>query len=97
MLTKLFEIISEKTVLIYNAPFDIGFLKKEAERNNIAFPNINVKDLLAEARDRIDKIDGYRLENVAEYLGIHRRQMNLPAHLPDTRKLSNATPYCSSA
>ena len=76
VLTKLFEIISEKTVLIYNAPFDIGFLKKEAERNNIAFPNINVKDLLAEARDRIDKIDGYRLENVAEYLGIYRRQMH---------------------
>ena len=66
----LFEFISGKSVFIYNASFDIGFLKKEAERNNIDFPDINIKDLLDEVRNKISDTDNYKLKTVAEYLGI---------------------------
>ena len=76
VLCELFEFICGKTVFIYNAPFDIGFLKKEAEKNSINFPDIKVRDILAKARDKISKLDNYRLETVAEYLGISDRQMH---------------------
>lgn len=74
VLRKLFEIISGKTVFIYNAPFDLGFLKKEAERNNLEFPDINVKDLLVEARSKISDAANYKLEVIAEHLGIICKQ-----------------------
>lgn len=74
VLRKLFEIISGKTVFIYNAPFDLGFLKKEAERNNLEFPDINVKDLLVEARSKISNAVNYKLEVIAEHLGIICKQ-----------------------
>ena len=76
VLKELFEFISGKVVMIYNASFDLGFLKKEAERNEIEFPYINSKDLLLEARNKIDDLDNYKLDTVAEYLGICGRQMH---------------------
>lgn len=74
VLKKLFDIISGKTVFIYNATFDLGFLKKEAERNNLEFPDINVKDLLVEARSKISDAANYKLEVIAEHLGIRCKQ-----------------------
>lgn len=76
VLNGLFEFISGKTVFIYNSSFDIEFLRKEAERNDIAFPDINTKDLLFEARNRISGVDDYKLETVAKYLGIGGVQMH---------------------
>ena len=75
-LKELFEFISGKTVLIYNAAFDLGFLEKEANQNKIDFPYINSKDLLSEARNKIDGLENYKLETVAEYLGLHCKQLH---------------------
>ena len=74
VLKELFEFISGKAVLIYNAPFDLGFLEKEAERNGLEFPYINSKDLLTEARNKIDKLENYKLDTVAGYLGVCGKQ-----------------------
>lgn len=74
VLKELFEFISGKVVLIYNAPFDLGFLEKEAERNGLEFPYINSKDLLTEARNKIDKLENYKLDTVAGYLGVCGKQ-----------------------
>lgn len=74
VLKELFEFISGKAVLIYNAPFDLGFLEKEAERNELEFPYINSKDLLTEARNKIDKLENYKLDTVAGYLGVCGKQ-----------------------
>lgn len=74
VLKELFEFISGKVVLIYNAPFDLGFLEKEAERNELEFPYINSKDLLTEARNKIDKLENYKLDTVAGYLGVCGKQ-----------------------
>jgi len=76
VLRELFEFISGKIVLIYNAAFDLGFLKKEAERNGIDFPYINYKDLLDEARDKISDTENYKLETIAGYLGVCGKQMH---------------------
>lgn len=74
VLKELFEFISGKVVLIYNAPFDLGFLEKEAERNGLEFPYINSKDLLTEARNKIDMLENYKLDTVAGYLGVCGKQ-----------------------
>lgn len=74
VLKELFEFISGKAVLIYNTPFDLGFLEKEAERNGLEFPYINSKDLLTEARNKIDKLENYKLDTVAGYLGVCGKQ-----------------------
>ncbi len=70
----LIEFISDKTVLIYNARFDIGFLKSAAARNNIDFPDIDHKDIFFEVRNKIDDLGNYKLETVAKYLGIGDEQ-----------------------
>ncbi len=74
VLKGLIEFISDKTVLIYNAPFDIRFIKKEAERNNIDFPDINCKDIFIEAKNKIDSLENYKLETVAGFLDIGGKQ-----------------------
>lgn len=74
VLKELFEYISGKIVLIYNESFDIGFLKNNAERYDILFPDIKTRDVLIEAKRKIGDIDNYKLETIAEYLGISHKQ-----------------------
>ena len=76
VLTELFEIISGKTVVGYNIPFDIGFLKAVSERNDIRMPTIKTEDLLDEAKNKVSNVDNYRLETVAQWLGVSRKQLH---------------------
>lgn len=76
VLQTLFEMLSGKTVCVYNAAFDISFLRKEAERNHIAFPVFRTMDLLQEAKNKIDGLENYKLETVAKHLGIHCGQVH---------------------
>lgn len=76
VLTELFEIISGKTVIAYNIPFDLGFIKTVSERNDIRMPTIKTKDLLDEAKNKVSNVDNYRLETVAQWLGVSRKQQH---------------------
>lgn len=48
---KIIDFISDRTLLIHNADFDIPFLRKEFKTCGIAFPEIKVIDTLAVARN----------------------------------------------
>ena len=76
VLTELFEIISGKTVVAYNIPFDLGFLEVASEKHGICMPCIKTLDLLDEAKNKVTGVDNYRLETVAQWLGVRRKQQH---------------------
>lgn len=76
VLTELFEIISGKTVVAYNILFDLGFLKVASEKNGICMPFIKTVNLLDEAKNKVSGVDNYRLETVAQRLGVCRKQQH---------------------
>lgn len=73
-LTRLFEIIDEKTVLMYNADFDCRFLECWSEKCGLEFPEIEVKDVLPMARNCLEGLGNYKLETVAHALDINIEQ-----------------------
>lgn len=75
-LEKTFDIIEEKNVLIYNSEFDLGFLKKNAENFGLEFPYINIIDVMKLARKKLPDVENYKLQTIAEYLGIKEEQLH---------------------
>ncbi|MBR1392302.1 MAG: type I-E CRISPR-associated endoribonuclease Cas2 [Ruminococcus sp.] len=73
-LEKIFDTIDDKNVLIYNAPFDLGFLKKAAEKCSLDFPDIYTVDVMELARKQVKNTPDHKLKTVAESLGITTRQ-----------------------
>ena len=67
-------VISDRMIFLYHAAFDIGFLKKAAERCDLEFPDIHVLDVMELAKQRIKELSCYKLENIAKYLGIDNNQ-----------------------
>ena len=74
VLETVFDMIDDKNVLVYHADFDISFLKKAAERCDLEFPDIHVLDVVELAKQRIKEVSSYKLENIARYLGIDKKQ-----------------------
>lgn len=70
VLISLLDFISDKCLMAYNVSFDIGFIKKYIERYNLTFPDVEVKDALLIARNKLANLKNYKLETVSEYLGI---------------------------
>ena len=69
-----FDMMDDKNVLVYHADFDIGFLKKAAERCDLEFPDIHVLDVMELAKQRIKEVSSYKLESIARHLGIDQDQ-----------------------
>lgn len=73
-LEKTFDIIEEQNVLIYNADFDLGFLKKKAELCDLEFPYISCIDVLELSKKKIKSAENYKLQTIADTLGINIEQ-----------------------
>lgn len=74
-LEELFDLIDERNVLIYNAEFDLGFLKKAAEKCQLDFPDIFILDVMELAKKQL-KADSYKLRAIAGQLGITSKQQH---------------------
>ena len=73
-LEKMFDIIDEKNVLIYNAEFDLRFLKKGAELCGVDFPDIHLLDVLELSKKMVKNAANYKLDTIASQLGINKKQ-----------------------
>ncbi|MBQ1388913.1 MAG: type I-E CRISPR-associated endoribonuclease Cas2 [Clostridia bacterium] len=73
-LEETFDIIDDKNVLIYNADFDLGFLKKGAESCDVDLPDIHLLDVFELAKKMIRSAPNHKLETVAVQLGIEKKQ-----------------------
>lgn len=74
VLNELFMLIKGQTVLIYNAEFDLNFLKENAIRLNMDFPDIKSVDVIIAARKCIKGLDNYKLDTIASHFGIKNNQ-----------------------
>ncbi|HBN11945.1 MAG TPA: type I-E CRISPR-associated endoribonuclease Cas2 [Ruminococcus sp.] len=74
VLSELFEIIDGRTVLMYNAAFDLEFLEHNAKKCEIEFPYIHINDVFITAKSMLKGLDNYKLETVSLYLGAENRQ-----------------------
>ena len=73
-LEKVFDIIDDRNVLIYNAEFDLSFIKKGAECCCIDFPDIHLLDVLELTKKTVKDTSNYKLEKIAAHLGITTKQ-----------------------
>lgn len=73
-LEKTFDMIEERNVLLYNADFDLGFLKQNAEKCGLEFPYIDKIDVMELAQKKLPNAKNYRLQTVAHHLGIEVKQ-----------------------
>lgn len=73
-LEQVFNLIEEKNVLIYNAEFDLGFLKCAAEKTGMSFPYIYVTDVMELSKKHFKNPSNYKLETIAGQLGINNKQ-----------------------
>ena len=73
-LERVFEVMDDRNVLIYNAEFDLGFLKKGAESCGIDFPDIHLLDVLELSKKTIKDTPNYKLETIASLLEITNKQ-----------------------
>ena len=71
---RVFEMIDDRNVLIYNAEFDLAFLKKGAKSCGIAFPDIHLLDVLELSKKMIKDAPNYKLGTIASLLGITNKQ-----------------------
>ena len=83
-LKQLEDIVRGKVVVCFNKSFDIGFLEREFEKNNLEIPFGKVIDALALARKRVRDVNNYKLGSLAEYFGISCEQHRA---LPDCETL----------
>lgn len=70
-LEQVFDLIEEKNVLIYNAEFDLGFLKRAADKTGMSFPYIHVIDVMELSKKHLKNQTNYKLETIAGQLGIN--------------------------
>lgn len=72
--------IRDRVTVIYNAPFDMAFLRRAEDITGRSIHFKKVIDALAVARKRIDTVPDHKLETVAEYLDVsidgHHRAMS---------------------
>ena len=61
-LEKVFDIIDERNVLIYNAEFDLEFLKKGAELCDVDFPDIHLLDVYELSKKMVKNAPNYKLD-----------------------------------
>ena len=73
-LEKTFEIMDDRNVLIYNAKFDLAFLKKSAEICGVDFPNIHLLDVFELSKKIVKNAPNYNLDTIASFLGITKEQ-----------------------
>ena len=71
---RVFEMIDDRNVLIYNAEFDLAFLKKGAKSCGIDFPDIHLLDVLELSKKMIKDAPNYKLGTIASLLGITNKQ-----------------------
>ena len=64
------DIIRNKTLICYNAAFDMTFLEKACEFCKIDFCVNRVIDLLPLARKRVSGVSNFKLETLAQYFGL---------------------------
>jgi DNA polymerase-3 subunit alpha (Gram-positive type) len=67
----IYDFIKGKIILCHNANFDIPFLKKEFERNNYPFPQIEIIDTLLIAK-KFFNFESNSLHNLSKIFKIHR-------------------------
>ena len=73
-LEKVFKIMDDRNVLIYNAEFDLAFLKRDAEVCGVDFPDIHLLDVLELSKKMLRDAPNYKLETIASLLGITNKQ-----------------------
>lgn len=73
-LKTLFKMIEGQEIFIYNADFDLEFLKKNAAKFSLEFPDCHVTDILDLARNKLKRLDNYRLSTVAKSLDVRSIQ-----------------------
>lgn len=83
-LKQLGDIVRGKVAVCFNKSFDIGFLEREFEKNNLEIPFGKVIDALALARKRVRDVNNYKLGSLAEHFGISCEQHRA---LPDCETL----------
>ena len=71
---RVFEMIDDRNVLIYNAEFDLAFLKKGAKSCGVDFPDIHLLDVLELSKKMIKDAPNYKLGTIASLLGITNKQ-----------------------
>ena len=71
---RVFEMIDDRNVLIYNAEFDLAFLKKGAKSCDVDFPDIHLLDVLELSKKMIKDAPNYKLGTIASLLGITNKQ-----------------------
>ena len=69
-------------IVIYNAPFDLGFLNAECERENISFPEENVIDAFQIVKERFPRANK-TLSAIAKRLGVDISKRDLHGALID--------------
>ncbi|HIU56554.1 MAG TPA: type I-E CRISPR-associated endoribonuclease Cas2 [Candidatus Ornithomonoglobus merdipullorum] len=62
--------ICDRVTVIYNAPFDMAFLRRAEAVTGRSIHFKKVIDALSVARKRVDTVPDYKLETVAEYLDV---------------------------
>lgn len=65
------EKLRDRVAVIYNASFDMAFLRRAEDLTGYSMQFKKVIDALAAARRRLTDVLDYKLETVAEYLGIN--------------------------
>ncbi len=74
VLESVFEAIDDRNVLIYNAEFDLSFLKRDAEVCGVDFPDIHLLDVRELSKKMLRDAPNYKLETIASLLGITNKQ-----------------------
>ena len=71
---RVFEMIDDRNVLIYNAEFDLAFFFFFFKRCGIDFPDIHLLDVLELSKKMIKDAPNYKLGTIASLLGITNKQ-----------------------
>lgn len=81
------ELIGNRIVVLYNAPFDLGFLKSAYEAAGLTYPVSRSIDVLPLARRKLAGIENYKLKTIAERLrvnaAVYHRALNDSITLSD--------------
>lgn len=70
---KLLKFIGSYTVIGYNVKFDLEFVQIACECYHLENSIKKSKDILAIARRKIEDVENYKMDTVAQYFGIERR------------------------